>query len=437
MNNIEDARIAFLGSGVHDRGNKMKGPLLHAKKLGVHCIVLDCAGSPLHACADEFYAIDPLDHDHCFRCLSAIQKSTSLQGVTSFLEEQSLMIAKLSHDLGLPGHSIIGANAARDKHEMRKLFSRLGLPTPKYYPIQSIGDISSLPSDFPFPAFLKVSDGGGSVGTRKINSHSKLLNAFEEVSHEIEMSVPSGIRTSILANYGSGSTNFLLEEYLVPAEHLAVNSLGYVTVEILTQNGNIEFFGIGDCQCVSETDHRFGTITFPSKLSDADQEKFYELARLIVDKLDFKNGPIILDGVLTKDGPQIFEINARIDNAVVVPIIEACWGIDLVEQILRIAIGLPIKKDGGRAVCKYATTTSIFADTLSIVERLDLAFVQDPSSANVFADKEVGERVSGPEGAYDSVATFNVFGSVYDEVVQERDRLVKDTVVDLRPIAIS
>ncbi|MEM1155833.1 MAG: ATP-grasp domain-containing protein, partial [Pseudomonadota bacterium] len=335
-------RIVIVGGGGDEftaRGNPF---LSRARELGVSVVILAAERVIDSGDAQLLISVENADYPSCYGALARYLEQHAIDGITTFLEEYTELTARLQKAFGFKGHSEWGSHACRNKWVMRNLQQDHGIPHAKFMLLESEQDAVAAAVGFPMPAFLKPVDGAGSIGTCRVDTGDELLVAFDDVCRDIAYTVPDEFRTSVLQAFTPAQPNLLLEEYLAPAKRLAQSGLGRVGIELLVQDGQVKFFAMADGECVSTTDHRYAALSFPSRLGTQDQEAFKEMAKRVVCAFGLSDGPVILDAVMTDKGPQLYEVNARMEGAIVLPVIKRCYGVDMVEQAMRIAASLPV-----------------------------------------------------------------------------------------------
>lgn len=83
-------------------------------------------------------SLPPQDADVVFaqslaaiRALAEDPATLGADGVATFCELSVPVVARLSEELGLPGHTPAAVDRARDKHRTREEMARAGLPVPR------------------------------------------------------------------------------------------------------------------------------------------------------------------------------------------------------------------------------------------------------------------------------------------------------------------
>ncbi len=436
-NQLEGKQLVIVGTGGGASGARMVKPVSRAKELGVRIILLDTEDSAVREYADRMVSVDVTNFTACQQAIECELSDESVDGIVTFVEERTVIVSELQEYFGFPGHSVMGSKAARDKFEMRKFLRENCLPTPQFAFVDNREAAAELARWFPAPAFLKVSDGGGSVATRPILAKDQFVAAFDEALWEISNVVPHDIRRSILASFKNERPNFLIEEYLAPADRLLVSGFGRVTIELLVQDSNIRFFAVADGRCVSAGDHRYDTLCFPSQLNKEDIRAFRDLAERLVDAFGLSNGPLILDAVMTEKGPQIYEINSRIDSSLVLPLVSSCWGVEMIDETLKIAAGVQVDRiDRPKGSVGAALVHLVMAPEASRIARLQISnWSSGANDCKVHVLKREGDHVSGPEAAYDCIAIVEVTGTNQSEAEERLQLFLNGLDLTLDPVS--
>ncbi|MEO0796211.1 MAG: ATP-grasp domain-containing protein [Verrucomicrobiota bacterium] len=427
-------RLLIVGRGDEAWGARRNDYIVRAKELGVEVVILGNESSPAASGIESVLAVDTADYSACHHAVQRYLGHERLDGILTFLEERTETAARLNRDFGFNGHSVWGTEACRNKNTMRTILKEKGLPVPRFVHLNNREEAREVASWFPTPAFLKPAHGSGSVATRRVEAPEDIVATFDDVVQEIEERVVPEFVSIVLESYSESHANLILEEYLAPAERLNEVGLGRVGVELLVQGGNIVFFAMADGQCFSPTDHRYATLTFPSRLSENDERQFRRLADDIVSVFELSDGPVILDAVMTDSGPQLYEINARIDGPGILPLVQTCYGVDLVEEALKIAVGLPVTLSASETARASAHLHMFLAASRSRISKLE--FPDSPRIEGCSAKmlKELGEIVQGPEANYDTIATLMLTASTRDEVDSRLEQFLSQVTIELEQL---
>jgi propionyl-CoA carboxylase alpha chain len=182
-------------------------------------------------------------------------------------------------------------------------------------PITSHQEILKFAKEFGYPILLKAAAGGGGKGMRIIEDELQMEESLERTSHEALMS------------FGDG--RIFVEKYLKSPRHIEIQILA-------DQHGNIIHLGERDCslqrrhqKVIEECPSPFMTSTLREKMVDQAISLAKHVGYSSVGTIEF---------MVTPDHNSYFlEMNTRLQ--VEHPITELRTGLDLVEQMIRVAAG--------------------------------------------------------------------------------------------------
>src|SRR5581483_3448467 len=109
-------------------------PLVAAKKLGCTTTVL----GPNIPCGVSADVVDRFERARLSRPAAVVAAARALHaahpihGVVGYDDEAVPLVARIAAALGLPGHPVEAADAARDKEWMKRRFAAAGIPIARY-----------------------------------------------------------------------------------------------------------------------------------------------------------------------------------------------------------------------------------------------------------------------------------------------------------------
>lgn len=299
-------RLAILGA------NEAITMLINkAKQLGyeTHVFAWKC-GAPGETAADYFYPISIADKDTILeKC-----KEIGICGICSITSDFAAPVASyVARNMGLPGNSERTDIASRNKYEMRKVFERAGIYTPKY--MSTDGHIQKQRFEgFTFPLIVKPTDAWSSKGITKVEDFENLQSAVE------------------IARSFSSEKKAIVEEFLDGPEYSAECIVYNEEVFVLafTQKettGSPNFIEIGHTQ--------------PADLTEKDKEYATERVVQAVKALGISNSAAHAEFRILKSGEIGFmEIGSRMggDNigTYLTPI---STGMDYIRMVIDVACG--------------------------------------------------------------------------------------------------
>merc|ERR1740129_1396845 len=261
-------------------------------------------------------------------------------GIATFVELSVPLVARLCERLGLPGHQPTAVDAARNKYLTRAALKAAGLPTPRNFLITSAGEVEEAGRIVGFPAVLKPASGAASLGVKKVLSAGDLLSTYNEIIAELStLVVTSGalVKGDAKADDGVDASNIIdlsiiLEQYLDGGE---------VDVDIIMSGGEYQYAAVADNGPTMEPYFNETWAVCPSLLPKDHQRQLKELAVNAVKAVGFAAGVFHVECKMTSTGPQLIEVNCRMGGGQVFECNLRAWGVDLVEETLFAALGIP------------------------------------------------------------------------------------------------
>lgn len=237
-----------------------------------------------------------------------------------FLSENTLFAQALAE----AGVTFIGPSAAvielmGDKITSRKFVESLGFPVPPSVEIHNVDDPAFVDAvaAMKFPVVVKASAGGGGKGMNIVRSPAELKSAARVAASEAEK------------YFGDGRV--YVERYFDSARHIEVQVLG----------DGAHVIHCGERECSIQ--RRFQKVIEESPsvaLTAAKRQELCEVAVGIAKAANYSSAGTV-EFLYTDEGEFFFlEMNTRIQ--VEHPVTEMVYGLDLVEQQIRIAAGAPL-----------------------------------------------------------------------------------------------
>ncbi len=331
--------------------------IVKAKEMGYEVAVIDYNDKAIGIqLADKFYNISTIDSEGVLRVAREFNPDGFLTLATD-LPMRS--VAYASESIGLRGISEDTALLATDKGEMIRCLKSNHVATPWYFLINSIEDINNIESKLKYPCILKPTDNAGSRGVTYINDYNDLIRNFnysKEYSH---------------------SGQVIIEEYMQGPE---------VSVEILAYKGVPHIIQITDKKTTGAPHFVEIGHDQPTKLNSVAQEMIIDLAKRAVIALGIENGPAHVEIILTKDGPKIVELGARLGgDCITSHLVYLSTGIDMIKETIKVLCGevpdLTIRENKGASVrfC-VSENQGIFDHIEGIDEALSLEGVTEVTS---------------------------------------------------------
>jgi len=380
-----------------------------AKALGVRSILIENPDSWSRKLLDEgiiekFIPVDMSQSSDAVyaQALEAIkglrQDPTvgEVDGIATVVELSVAAASRLAEALGLPGPQPEAIDIARDKHQTRAALAAAGLPTPPNCLVRCEGDLEKAAQHVGFPAVLKLVSGAASLGVKKVVSLSDLRGTYTELIRELSSLVISS--GALVQDDGSGngvkaesaiSTLFLLERYLDGHE---------VDIDVVMSEGEWQYAAVSDNGPTLEPYFNETWAVSPSLLPRSQQVALKELAISSVKAIGFQDGIFHVECKYTSIGPQLIEVNARMGGGPVYVTNLRTWGVDLVEETLFCAVGIPSRPDVPKQPVECIANSDV--NTLRSGRLVDLSFL-DPlrgrqGVVSFSPHVRAGDQVTGP-----------------------------------------
>jgi len=295
------------------------------KKLGIKSIAVyaEADRESLHVRqADESYSLGEgsaaqtyLDQNKIIN----IAQQTGAQAIHpgyGFLSEN----ADFSEKLSKAGICFIGPrpNQMIDfglKHQARELAEAAGVPLVPGSPLlENVDEVIKFANQVGYPVMLKSTAGGGGIGMQRCDDQNQLKKAFTNVKY--------------LGAQNFSNDGVFLEKFVEKARHIEVQVLG---------NGSGQVVTLGERDCSSQRRNQKVIEECPApNLSDDVRFKMFATAKQLMASINYLNAgtvEYIYDDVT--EAFYFLEVNTRLQ--VEHGITEACFDIDLVEWMLKVA----------------------------------------------------------------------------------------------------
>jgi propionyl-CoA carboxylase alpha chain len=310
-----------------------------AKKMGIKTVAVYSdadALAPHVKMADEAVRLGPPPASESYLLADAIIaacKSTGAEAVHpgyGFLSErESFAKALAENDIAFIGPPANAIAAMGDKIESKKLAKAAGVNVVPGFlgEIADTNEAVKIAGEIGYPVMMKASAGGGGKGMRLAWSEQDVRDGFEATKREG------------LASFGDDRV--FIEKFIESPRHIEIQVLG-------DQHGNILY--LGERECSIQRRHQKVIEEAPSPfVTPAMRKAMGEQAVALARAVGYYSAgtvELIVSGAdKTGQGFYFLEMNTRLQ--VEHPVTEEITGLDLVEQMIRVAYGekLPLTQD--------------------------------------------------------------------------------------------
>ena len=232
------------------------------------------------------------------------------------------------------------ARLMADKWQARKKMSSLGVPVLPGATVQADDEksVATALKEVGLPLMVKATDGGGGIGMQVVESESRLQRALRRAS------------SSALRAFGSAEV--YVERLVSPARHIEVQI-------IADEQGNARH--LWERECSAQRRHQKVIEEAPAPcLSDSLRKSLTQMSVKAARETGYAGAGTFEFIVDENEDAYFLEANTRLQ--VEHGVTEMITGIDIVEQQLRAAAGMPLSIGDDVSVKGYAVECRIYAE---------------------------------------------------------------------------
>ncbi|RWE84945.1 MULTISPECIES: acetyl-CoA carboxylase biotin carboxylase subunit family protein [unclassified Mesorhizobium] len=260
----------------------------------------------------EAIRVDTNDVDALVRECTRLLASYHIAGITSALELTYAAAGKLCQYFDLPGPNPTSVELCCDKFTQRQLLRNAGVPIPSYQLATNVTEVESSAAQIGLPVVVKPAAGIGSVGVR-------LCRTFNEVTQH--------------AGYLLGGEHIERSSPRILVEEFARGP--HYSIEIM---GN-EVIGIAAADFGRPPHFVCREYIYPALLADDQYRRMNDVSLSCLRALGLGWGPSNIDLRWTELGPVVIEVNPRLGGTPTPQLVQLAYGVDLVTEHIKLAIG--------------------------------------------------------------------------------------------------
>lgn len=290
-----------------------------AKKLNIYTITCDYLPDNIaHKFSDKYCNVSIIDKEATLK----VAMEHNVDGVMSFACDPGVVTASyIAQQMGLPFQGSYEATCIlQDKGLFRQFLNENGFNVPhaKRYTdaVEPFKDINF----FTWPVIVKPVDSAGSKGVSKVESVDDLAEAIR------------------IATDGSHNGAFIIEDFLTFEGY-------HSSADPFTVDGKLQFVTYSDQLFDSEADNPYtpAFIIWPSSMKTSHQRLLSDEIQRLMTLLNMKTGIYNIETCVGHDGtPYIMEVSPRGGGCKIAELQKLAFGVDLIENEVRKAVGLPL-----------------------------------------------------------------------------------------------
>ena len=367
-----------------------------AKELGYYVGVADYNPNAVGVAeADEYFNVSTIDVDGVVK----VAKIFKPDGIMTLATDMPMRaVAKACEVCGLPGISFDTAIKATDKGEMIKAFEAASVEHPWYYIVPSRAELTTLIDEITYPCIMKPTDNAGSRGVVLCHSREELESEY------------------IYSRQESRGGRVIIEEYLEGPEF---------SIEIMVVDGEPHVLQITDKLTTGAPHFVEMGHSQPTRQNEANREKIRDLAVRACKAVGIHIGPAHVEMILTKDGPKMVELGARMGgDCITTHLVPLSTGIDMVGCTIKLACGerfdIEPKFNKGSAIRYFDAHDGVIKNIDGIDDAKKIAGVQEISIVH-----QVGETIGEIDSSTDRVGFVIAQGETVEEAVNSCEKAME------------
>lgn len=379
-----------------------------AKKMGLHVIAVDMNPNAIgfKEPGIQCEVISTIDIPAVLKCA----KDNAIDGIMTLASDMPMQtVAVVAGKLGLVGVSKETALKATNKAFMRDALQGCNVPIPLYHRVGDYQGFLEAVNDIVgrgYKCIVKPADNSGSRGVDLLKSQTpdNLQKAYD------------------YSKTFSRTGELVVEEYMEGPE---------VSVETLSIDGNCHVIQITDKITTGAPYFVEMGHSQPSMLSEKIKEEIAEVAKAANKALGIMDGPSHTEIKVTKDGPKIVELGARLggDN-ITTHLVPLSTGVNMVECCIRIALGevpnITAKYNKAAAIRYFKTSCGTVKNIIGIH---DAELV--PGVKQVSIVHGIGEELKEIKSSTDRAGFVISQADSVDEAIRECEVALKKIHVEM------
>ncbi len=355
------------------------------------------------------------------------REARGIDGVLTWDDYSVELAATIASELGFVGIAPEAAAAAKNKAEFRRVCTERGLPAPRFIHVDP-GSPSEALEDLRFPVVVKPTHGGGSVLVRRADDTAQLVSVLAAHVAALETEPAAALWPD---------HRVLIEEYIAGAE---------VDIDLVLQGGQLRYAAVTDNFPPVEPWFMELGGQLPSLLPEPAQIQLVEMARQVLAALGVREGCIHFEARWTPNGPMPIEANLRLGGAEVFEFNRLACGVNLVEQAVRVALGLPVPAFGVNPIERCVKSLNFIPPHSGLLGsiRVDPGLETDGGFGELVLFRAPGDAIRIPPDGFDYLGWLVSQGSTPTKASAALDALcrrihfeVGGTAFDLAPVGTS
>lgn len=292
--------------------------IIKAKEMGLQVIAVDMDPNAIGFKEEGVICevISTIDEEG----ILAAAKKHCIDGIVTICTDLPMRaVARVARELNLPGISEEAAYMCTNKCAMRERLNEQGVPVPEYYTVTTKEEYLKAVTKFDQKCVVKAVDNSGSRGIQLIYDVKDEKSVNEAFDYCMQF---------------SHCGELVVEEFMEGPE---------ICVETLNVDGVCYPIQITDQLAKQPPYFTDAGYNQPTLLCDDIKEQIRRIVVAANRALENYNGSSCTEIIVTKDGPKIVEVGARLaGDCMTTHLVPLSTGVDMVKAVINIALGEPV-----------------------------------------------------------------------------------------------
>ncbi|MCL4360447.1 ATP-grasp domain-containing protein [Patescibacteria group bacterium] len=337
------------------------------------------------------------------------KKNIHLDAVASHFELNVTHASLLASALSLPGIPPAAARrSSANKFLMRYTCQSCGIQMPRFAMFQTDDQAFATLRNVGVPAVIKPVMFGHSYGVVKIEEQDSRRTILAKLRRARKQLDPR--YHPLMRDYHRFNGYFLAEEYIDGPT---------VSVDGLIQNGRIMICGLAEF-VTSDRTFTQESAYFPGRVSRGARDRCFEYTKRIIRVLGFDHCGFHCEMKLTKRGPVLLEVAARLPGGKMTVGYQTAYGVDMMDLYIDICLGKYVDYSF-REHRKVAYHNSIFTSNWGIVTGMKgLDTLARNKYFTLFWKANPGDLMLPEDGIPESVLYYQLHAPTYDTLKEHQ-----------------
>lgn len=297
--------------------------ILAAKELGLRISIV---GTELpqwvSPYVDTFIEADTKNFSQTLSILRKAYSQEKFHGVLTLWDRDVELTALIAEEFKLPGSSFLAAHTAKHKLKTREVLRDQGVPHPHFKPVNSLEDLYGAVEEIGLPLIFKPVGASSSAAIFKLETKDRVKDYFDLMLN--------CKRTP----YWLYPSEYIAEEFMEGQE---------VSVEGIVNHSEVQIIGVTQKWTTAESFTEWQHC-FPANLKPAVATEVINIAKRAVKAVGIDFCAFHAEVIITKEGPKIVEINARMGgDCIASHLVPLSSGINMAQMSILTALGEPVK----------------------------------------------------------------------------------------------